>query len=69
MGLRSYARLLHSWGWSLPTLLKGRLRGDLHGADYHRYRLRRIDSRWHSCVYLEGMDKDSGDHPRAPQGS
>ncbi|SIO50044.1 hypothetical protein SAMN05443247_06616 [Bradyrhizobium erythrophlei] len=52
LGIFSHARLLHSWGWSLPALLESQLWGDRDGADHHRKWLWRIDSRRRWCVFL-----------------
>jgi hypothetical protein len=68
LALFTYARLLHSWGWSLPALLEGQLGDDRHGADHHRKRLGRPRSRRRWRGILESMDQYSPGHPRAPQG-
>jgi hypothetical protein len=60
LGFCSYARMLHSWRWSLPAIIKGQLGDDWDGADHHRHWLRRIARRRRWCGIFGQPHRYSG---------
>jgi hypothetical protein len=61
--------MLHSWRWSLPALLEGGRQGQAIRASEYRKSLGLARSGGQRRDILRAMGQNSGDHPRAPEGS